>query len=197
MNSASSSGATAPQRASHDRKRCGRGLAGHRPSVPSDADGTGQDARRRTARDRPPGGRTSAPMIARVILPPWLLAVGLVLGLLVLLPARRLQLAGLSGRAIGVYAVALWLAGLADGGQAGRRAVPDPDRPARLHRPVRRRARSRRSRAPAGQAAGSAGGPAPPAHEERDARRTIHRAAADFTQALRRRSSEADGLART
>ena len=48
----------------------------------------------------------------RVLLPPWLLAVGLVLGLLVLLPARRLQLAGLSGRAIGFYAVALWLAGL-------------------------------------------------------------------------------------
>ena len=47
-----------------------------------------------------------------MILPPWLLAVGLVLALLVLLPARRLQLAGLSGRAIGVYAVALWLAGL-------------------------------------------------------------------------------------
>lgn len=47
-----------------------------------------------------------------VLLPPWLLAVGLVLGLLVLLPARRLQLAGLSGRAIGFYAVALWLAGL-------------------------------------------------------------------------------------
>jgi hypothetical protein len=34
-------------------------------------------------------------------------------GLLVLLPARRLQLAGLSGRAIGLYAVALWLAGMA------------------------------------------------------------------------------------
>ncbi len=47
-----------------------------------------------------------------MILPPWLLAVGLALGLLVLLPARRLQLAGLSGRAIGFYAVALWLAGL-------------------------------------------------------------------------------------
>lgn len=47
-----------------------------------------------------------------MLLPPWLLAAGLVLGLLVLLPARRLQLAGLSGRAIGFYAVALWLAGL-------------------------------------------------------------------------------------
>ena len=40
------------------------------------------------------------------------LAVALVLGLLVLLPARRLQLAGLSGRTIGLYAVVLWLAGL-------------------------------------------------------------------------------------
>jgi hypothetical protein len=46
-----------------------------------------------------------------VIIPAWLLAVALVLGLLVLLPARRLQLAGLSGRAIGAYAVALWLLG--------------------------------------------------------------------------------------
>lgn len=47
----------------------------------------------------------------RVILPPWLLALGLVLGLLVLFPARRLQLAGLSARAIGLYALALWLMG--------------------------------------------------------------------------------------
>jgi Zn-dependent protease with chaperone function len=46
-----------------------------------------------------------------VIIPAWLLALGLVLGVLVLLPARRLQLAGLSGRAIGLYAVALWLMG--------------------------------------------------------------------------------------
>ncbi|HKB27837.1 MAG TPA: hypothetical protein VKC59_02340 [Candidatus Limnocylindrales bacterium] len=46
-----------------------------------------------------------------MIIPPWLLGLGLVLGLLVLFPARRLQLAGLSGRAIGSYAVLLWLAG--------------------------------------------------------------------------------------
>lgn len=46
-----------------------------------------------------------------MILPPWLLALGLVLGLLVLLPARRLQLAGLSARAVGLYAVGLWLMG--------------------------------------------------------------------------------------
>ena len=48
----------------------------------------------------------------RVILPAWFLALGLVIGLLVLPPARRLQLAGLSGRAIGLYAIALWLAGV-------------------------------------------------------------------------------------
>lgn len=40
---------------------------------------------------------------------PWLLALGLVLALLVLLPARRLQLAGLSSRVIGAYAVGMWL----------------------------------------------------------------------------------------
>lgn len=39
---------------------------------------------------------------------PALLAVGLLLGLVVLLPARRLQLAGLSGRAIGLYAFCVW-----------------------------------------------------------------------------------------
>ena len=40
---------------------------------------------------------------------PALLAIALGLGLLVLLPARRLQLAGLSSRVIGGYAAALWL----------------------------------------------------------------------------------------
>ncbi len=39
---------------------------------------------------------------------PALLAVGLVLGLIILLPARRLQLAGFRGRAIGLYAACLW-----------------------------------------------------------------------------------------
>ncbi|MEO8570713.1 MAG: hypothetical protein ABI553_03350 [Chloroflexota bacterium] len=39
---------------------------------------------------------------------PALLAVGLVLGFLVLIPARRLQLAGFRGRAIGTYAAGLW-----------------------------------------------------------------------------------------
>lgn len=40
---------------------------------------------------------------------PWLLATALVIAFLVLLPARRLQLAGLSGRSIGLYALCLWL----------------------------------------------------------------------------------------
>jgi hypothetical protein len=39
---------------------------------------------------------------------PALLAIGLVLGFLVLLPARRLQLAGFSGRSVGFYALVLW-----------------------------------------------------------------------------------------
>jgi hypothetical protein len=45
-----------------------------------------------------------------VILSPQLLALGLGLVLLVLLPARRLQLAGWSGRSIGLYALGMWLA---------------------------------------------------------------------------------------
>jgi hypothetical protein len=39
---------------------------------------------------------------------PALLAVGLVLGLIILLPARRLQLAGFRSRTIGLYAACLW-----------------------------------------------------------------------------------------
>jgi hypothetical protein len=39
---------------------------------------------------------------------PALLAIGLALALLVLLPARRLRLAGFSGRSIGLYAAVLW-----------------------------------------------------------------------------------------
>jgi hypothetical protein len=46
-----------------------------------------------------------------VILSPALLAVALVVGLLVLLPSRRLQLAGLGTRAVGLYALCLWLVG--------------------------------------------------------------------------------------
>jgi hypothetical protein len=40
---------------------------------------------------------------------PWLLALGLLIALLVLIPARRLQTAGMSSRVIGGYAVLLWL----------------------------------------------------------------------------------------
>ena len=43
---------------------------------------------------------------------PWLLALGLALALIVLIPAKRLQLAGLSGRVAGAYAIALWLLGM-------------------------------------------------------------------------------------
>jgi hypothetical protein len=44
-----------------------------------------------------------------VIPTPWLLAVALVIALLVLIPARRLQLAGMSARTIGLYTLALWI----------------------------------------------------------------------------------------
>lgn len=43
---------------------------------------------------------------------PWLLALALVIGLLVLIPARRLQLADVSPRVIGLYALALWILGM-------------------------------------------------------------------------------------
>ena len=43
-----------------------------------------------------------------MIAPPWLLALGLVLGFLVLIPARRLRGAGLSSGSVGLYALALW-----------------------------------------------------------------------------------------
>ncbi|MFP5342707.1 MAG: hypothetical protein ACLGIJ_07275 [Candidatus Limnocylindria bacterium] len=45
-------------------------------------------------------------------MPPWLIALALVLGLIVLVPARRLQLAGFSGRVIGSYAFLLWAFGM-------------------------------------------------------------------------------------
>jgi hypothetical protein len=44
---------------------------------------------------------------------PWLLALALGVLLLALLPARRLQLGGLSGRSIGVYTLFVWLLGMA------------------------------------------------------------------------------------
>ena len=45
-------------------------------------------------------------------IPPWFLALALVVGLLVLIPARRLQLSGIDGRWIGLYALGLWLLGM-------------------------------------------------------------------------------------
>jgi hypothetical protein len=43
-----------------------------------------------------------------MIAPPWLIALALVLGLLVLIPARRLRAAGLSSGSVGLYALTLW-----------------------------------------------------------------------------------------
>lgn len=39
---------------------------------------------------------------------PWLIALALVVGLLVLIPARRLRIAGFSSRTIGLYALGVW-----------------------------------------------------------------------------------------
>ena len=47
-----------------------------------------------------------------MVVGPEFLALGLVLVLLVLIPARRLQLAGFGARTIGAYAACLWLLGL-------------------------------------------------------------------------------------
>jgi hypothetical protein len=44
-----------------------------------------------------------------VLTPPWLIALAFVIGLLVLIPARRLQLSGFSSRVIGLYALGLWI----------------------------------------------------------------------------------------
>ena len=44
-----------------------------------------------------------------MIAPPWLIALALVVALLVLIQARRLQLSGMSSRTIGLYALALWI----------------------------------------------------------------------------------------
>ncbi len=43
-----------------------------------------------------------------MIAPPWLLALALGLGLLVLIPARRLRAAGLSRGSVGLYVLVLW-----------------------------------------------------------------------------------------
>jgi hypothetical protein len=43
---------------------------------------------------------------------PWLIALAFIVGLLVLIPARRLTASGLSSRAVGAFAVGLWLLGM-------------------------------------------------------------------------------------
>ncbi len=48
-----------------------------------------------------------------MLTPPWLLALALIVGLLVLVPARRLHLSGFSARTIGSYALMLWLFAMA------------------------------------------------------------------------------------
>ena len=58
-----------------------------------------------------------------MILSPYLLGLGLVIGLLVLLPARRVQLAGWSGRSIGSYALILWLGAMLVGLVPGARLL--------------------------------------------------------------------------
>ncbi len=58
-----------------------------------------------------------------MILSPSLLGLGLVIGLLVLLPARRVQLAGWSGRSIGTYALILWLGAMLVGLVPGTRLL--------------------------------------------------------------------------
>ena len=40
---------------------------------------------------------------------PWLIALGLVVALLVLLPARRLRVAGIAPGWVGLYALVLWI----------------------------------------------------------------------------------------
>jgi len=46
-------------------------------------------------------------------LAPWLVALALVVGLLVLIPARRLRLADVSARTVGLYALGLWILAMA------------------------------------------------------------------------------------
>lgn len=48
-----------------------------------------------------------------MLAPPWLLALAFVLGLLVLIPARRLQAAALSTSTIGAYTLILWVLAMA------------------------------------------------------------------------------------
>ena len=88
--------------------------ASRRPTGPRDAHlGRGDPRDLRAARGPPlphdePLTRCPGPTISGLLPAPALLAVGLVLGLIVLFPARRLQLAGFSARSIALYALCLW-----------------------------------------------------------------------------------------
>ncbi len=71
--------------------------------------GTGpEDLGRRAVR----GAGRPSPYHRAVMPAPWLLALGLALGLIVLIPARRLQLAGVSRPGIAAYTALLWVLGM-------------------------------------------------------------------------------------
>ena len=92
--------------------------------------------------------------LTSMLAPPWLLALALVLGLLVLIPARRLQLAGVAPRTIGLLALVLWSLAMLVAISPGATRVLVPILLARVPRAVRRGARtgsggsSRRAAAP-------------------------------------------------
>ena len=100
-----------------------------------------------------------------MVVGPEFLALGLVLVLLVLIPARRLQLAGFGARTIGAYAASLWLLGLVVADPPRPPADPDPAPPGRLpgavHR-LARRARTGSSVAAVAAASGAAARPTTP-----------------------------------
>jgi hypothetical protein len=61
-----------------------------------------------------------------VTITPFLLALVLVVGVLVLLPAKRLQQAGLSSRAIGTYVMLLWFGAILVASRVGPSGVMVP-----------------------------------------------------------------------
>ena len=65
-------------------------------------------ARRRTPGRTSDVDRRPDPYDREVLPPPGILLVALLIALIVLVPARRLQLAGVSSRTIGLYALGLW-----------------------------------------------------------------------------------------
>ena len=144
MNSAASRGRIEPHRSNQAGMRA-RGASAVTGSLNggSDVKGTG-----RTAVDRSWMRGAGRPRTYhRAVMPaPWLLALGLVLAMIVLIPAKRLQLAGVSGRVTGAYAIALWLLGDGHRHPTGRDPRPPADPADRLPRAVHRRARAGGSR---------------------------------------------------